>query len=69
MTFEFKLDAERRKKLKKWIKQQEKKTGGEYGAIGGGYAYCFTPTSLGTLIHVENTITKESINLTNFDNW
>lgn len=40
-----------------------------YGACGGAYNYTFTPTSLGTCLVVEHIMTKEKINLTDFDEW
>jgi hypothetical protein len=38
------------------------------GAIGGSLTYCFTPTSLGTVVVVRHSSGAE-LDLTNFDNW
>jgi hypothetical protein len=40
-----------------------------YGAIGGHLTYSFTPTSIGTIVVVENNVTKEKIDLTDYDLW
>jgi hypothetical protein len=39
------------------------------GAIGGGYTFEFTPTGLGVIFVVKNTIKNKKINLTDFDSW
>lgn len=39
------------------------------GAIGGRYTYSFTPTSLGTVVKVYDAITKETIDLSDYDTW
>lgn len=57
------------KKINAWKKQQEKKTKGEYGAIGGGYTYEFTPTGLGIIFKVTNAVTKQTLDLTEYDKW
>lgn len=67
-------------KLNKWMKIQDKKVAEKqgdkysmsiayYGASGGGYTYCFTPTGLGTVVKVRNGLTKEEIDLTDYDKW
>ena len=65
----FELSPAEAKKVKRFIKQEDKKCGGEYGAIGGGYTYHITPTSLGAVLKVENTVTKAVLNLTEYDKW
>ena len=78
----FSLSKEQEKKLAGWQLVQEAKVislekGTElehsdeayYGAVGGGYTYSFTPTSLGCITKVENNITKEEIDLTEYDQW
>lgn len=72
----FKIDESQYKKLDDWTKIQDKKaealwkgSGPVGGAIGGCYTYCFTPTGLGLITVVKNCITKEEINLTNFEDW
>lgn len=40
-----------------------------YGTIGGGLKYIFTPTALGIIKSVKETITSEELNLTDFDSF
>ena len=40
-----------------------------YGAIGGGYSYTFTPTSIGTFIEVRNVVTGEKIDVSDSENF
>lgn len=40
-----------------------------YGACGGGITYKFIPTSLGTILVVEETITKKELNVTDALGW
>jgi len=40
-----------------------------YGAIGVGYSFTFTPTGIGMACTVTESITGESINLTDYDSW
>lgn len=40
-----------------------------YGSIGGAYIYKFCPTSLGLITKVENSVTKEEIDLTDYKSW
>ena len=40
-----------------------------YGAIGGGLKYSFTPTGIGTIVEVTNTILDETLDLTDYDGW
>lgn len=39
------------------------------GAAGGRFTYSFTPTRLGTIIVVEDVITKNKIDVTDYDEW
>ena len=78
----FDLTKEQNEKLAEWkviqdakVISLEKGTGFEYsgeayyGATGGGYTYKFTQTSLGCIAKVVNNITKEEIDLTEYDQW
>jgi len=75
MNFHVTFDEQER--INAFIEEQDKiwqstKEGCEcphYGAIGGAYTYRFTPTSLGVIFVVENTVTKASLNLTDYDHW
>jgi hypothetical protein len=40
-----------------------------YGAPEGAYLYKFCPTSLGLITKVENLVTKEEVDLTNYESW
>lgn len=40
-----------------------------YGACGGGLTYEITPTSLGTVVVVRETVTGKGLNLTDYDAW
>jgi hypothetical protein len=40
-----------------------------YGAIGGGLSYAFIPTGLGVCLTVKESITGETIDVTDFENW
>lgn len=62
------------KKLEKWMKEQDQKAfqidiEHHYGAIGGGYSYTFTPTSIGTFIEVRNVVTGEKIDVSDSENF
>ncbi|WP_139276575.1 hypothetical protein [Spirulina major] len=41
----------------------------DYGAIRGAYRYAFTPTTLGTVIKVENVVSGDVIDLSEYDDW
>lgn len=40
-----------------------------YGATGGSLKYCFTPTSLGTILVVKELITGKELNVTDALGW
>ena len=40
-----------------------------YGAIGGAYTYSFSPTSLGCVVKVRNSVTGDEIDLTDYSAW
>lgn len=72
----FQLDESQKQRLNVWIRQQELKVADEqqrsnayYGAIGGAYEYCFLPTSIGLIVKVKNGLTKEEIDLSDYENW
>jgi len=73
----FHVTPEEQEKINAFIEEQDKiwqatKEGCEcphYGAIGGAYTYHFTPTSIGTVLKVENTVTGAVIDLTDYDSW
>jgi hypothetical protein len=56
-------------KIMTFMSEEDKKTGGAYGAIGGAYTYTFTPTSIGVAATVENTVTKAVLDLSDYGSW
>ncbi len=75
----FNLNKEQLKKLDRWNKDQEnivrqtqKLKPNEdpyYGAIGGQLTYSFTPTSLGVIEKIHHCVTKNELDLTEYDLW
>jgi len=65
----FTVSAKDEKKIRAFMKKQEKITQGRYGAIGGGYTYRFTPTSIGVAFEVKNNITGAVLDLTDYNVW
>ena len=39
------------------------------GAIGGGITYCFTPTSIECITVVKYSLTKEELDITDWEIW
>lgn len=62
----FLLDEKQRKKLSEWMKIHKQVY---TGACGGRYTYSFTPTSLGCVTKVKDSITKEEIDLSDYEDW
>jgi len=60
----FSLNQQQLAKLNKWIESHDPKR--YCGAIGGRYTYCFTPTSLGTIIKVQDDVLKIEIDLSEY---
>lgn len=70
--FQFELDDDEITRFKAWRDEQEEKVSKMsrgYGACGGGYTFSFTPTGIGLSVTVKNTVTKEEIDLTDYDSW
>lgn len=69
MKFELnRVEAER---ANAFIKAQDAKVSAQqgtkipyYGAASGAYSYIFTPTSVGTMIKIQNCITREEQDIT-----
>ena len=40
-----------------------------YGCNGGELSYIFTITNMGLAVEVRNNLTKETINVTDYDGW
>lgn len=81
MSKVFTVSKEEEKKIRAWMKEQDKKVAerqnnigvfkgcANYGAIGGGYTYCFTPTGIGMIVKVVNGVTKEELDVTDYDSF
>lgn len=69
MIESFNLEIEQEKKASEWIKNQLTSKPKNSGAIGGRFTFSFTPTSLGTIIKVEDNQTKEILDLTDYSSW
>jgi len=73
----FKLSEKQWQKFKTFEKEQDQKVAklrrvsgaANYGAIGGGYKFVFTPTNMGTVAGVINQVTKDELNLTDYNEW
>lgn len=62
------MSADQLMKMNRWKLDQEKKYDRtQTGAIGGEYTYSITPTSMFTVIIVSNAMTKDEIDLTDYD--
>ena len=69
-----KIDAWKNEQDKKVIESQKgtslEHTGEPYyGCSGGAYVYSFCATSLGMTVKVRNDLTKEELDLTDYDSW
>lgn len=63
----FGIDKAEYAKFKEW---KDKKDLEKYtGAIGGRFTYEFTPTSLGIVIKVRDSMDKDEIDLTDYNMW
>lgn len=40
-----------------------------YGVIEEGYVFTFYPTSVVNIVKIKNTLTRDEIDLTDYDNW
>ena len=60
------LNKIQQQKLADWKNSHTKVT---IGAIGGRYTYCYTPTSIGTIVIVKDSVTNTQIDLTDYDEW
>jgi len=70
----FTLSPSDREKIAAWQKIQDKKVAQvqntehpNYGAMGGSYTYSFTGLSTMCIFKVTNSLTKEELDLTNYE--
>ena len=62
----FRLTEEQTTKLLDWMNALPV---AETGAVGGRFTYMFTPTGIGLVVKVEDGITKQQIDLTDYNDW
>lgn len=65
----FTLNEEQITKIDDWTKTLNPPIGAYCGAIGGRFTYQFTPTSLGTVVKVIDNLSKEFLDLSDYDQW
>ena len=63
------LTVKQKQNLYEWMMEVTKKTPEIPTAIGGAFTAHLTPTTLGTVIKVEYSRNKETIDLTEYDMW
>jgi len=62
----FTITPEQLLRIEEWLKQFE----GRYtGAIGGAFTYCFTPTGLGVIVKVRDSVSGQELDVTDYDSW
>lgn len=72
----FTITADQLEKLGRWQEIQDQKVADRqgrsfpnYGCAGGGYSYIFGPCGIGTTVRVQNLLTNDTIDLSDYDNW
>lgn len=68
----FELSKKEEENLSNWLRKHLPDHGGKFpyaGAAGGSLSYVFTPTSLGTAVHVHCNHCESEENLTDFSHW
>lgn len=61
----FDITPEQDMMIREWMAQHEPVD----SVIEGRYTYCFTPTSVGTVLKVKDAVTKDEINVTEYHLW
>ncbi len=61
------LDSRRIRRIRESIERGEPLP--DYGVSGGAYEYSFVPTSIGTVIKVENVVSGDMIDLSEYEDW
>jgi len=62
----FQLTENQSKLASEWMK--EKRVDNQ-GAIGGQFTYQFTPCSIGVFVSIVDCVTKEELDLSEYDNF
>jgi hypothetical protein len=71
----FQLDADEVGRIMAWQEEQDRilvrlgKDLNEVGASGGRFTYSFTPTSLGVVVTVEDHLTNNKVDVTDYESW
>lgn len=65
----FVVESDELKRAKKWMKEQKEKYGDKVGTVGDRFSYKFTPTGLGVIVSIMDSLTGESKLLTDFTHW
>lgn len=65
----FTLEDEELERANEWIQKQKKEHGKKVGSMGDRFSYIFSPTGLGTIILVQDHLTGEKEDVTNYDLW
>lgn len=68
-TTNFSLSDEDFAKVSTWLAGLKEKKPRHCGAIGGAITYSFTPTSLGTIVKLHDSVTGEELDLTDYLSW
>jgi hypothetical protein len=66
MKISIELTADQIKSFNQWIK---KLPSSGSGAIGGRIEYIIVPTSIGDVIKVRDTVSKQELDLTDYSAW
>ena len=62
----FQLSEKENKRIAEFIKEKRI----EYtGAIGGQFTWGFTPTTIGTIVSITDNVSKETLDVTDYDEW
>lgn len=64
----FYLDDSQLKRISDWIKEKQKDNRST-GAIGGRFTYNFTPTTIGAVVVVIDNLTKEELDVSDYESW
>jgi hypothetical protein len=61
----FNLSEEQNEKVRDFIDKNRKYS----GAIGGQFTWNFTPTSIGMVIQITDNLSKEVLDVSNYNEW
>lgn len=67
MAFKYELYPEEEKKLLAWFRNKDMSK--YQGVIGGRFTYHFTPTTLGLIVKVSDSLDSDEIDLTDYHTW